>query len=83
MRPQATVMGFHEQVAAFEKELVIEALNRADGHVVDAAKMLKLSRHSLRYLMIKHGLGTPERKYRPRKVSPENQLLMAWRVTRA
>lgn len=49
-------LGFHGASAAFQKQLVQDALAAADGNLQQAAAALKISRHALRHQMIKLGL---------------------------
>jgi DNA-binding NtrC family response regulator len=48
--------GLELAVSIFEKQLVIQALNQADGNVVKASLILKIPRGTLRYKMEKYGL---------------------------
>ncbi|RMD99222.1 MAG: sigma-54-dependent Fis family transcriptional regulator [Calditrichaeota bacterium] len=45
-----------ERLAAFEKKLILEALERANGIQTRAAKLLGISERHLRYRMKKHGM---------------------------
>ncbi len=44
-------------LSEIEKKALVEALGRADGNQVQAAKLLKISRDTLRYKMKKYGLS--------------------------
>ena len=47
---------FDELVSHFEKELIIEAMNRASGNTSAAAQILKMKRTTLSYKIKKYGL---------------------------
>lgn len=47
-------------MAEMERELIQRALNQCDGNQTRAARMLKISRDTLRYRLKKHGLAGPE-----------------------
>ncbi len=48
--------GLENTVAVFEKQLVIQALEKSEGNVVKASLLLKIPRGTLRYKMEKYGL---------------------------
>jgi len=48
--------GLESAVACFEKQLVSQALEQADGNVVKASLILKIPRGTLRYKMEKYGV---------------------------
>ncbi|MCA9609274.1 MAG: sigma-54-dependent Fis family transcriptional regulator [Myxococcales bacterium] len=48
---------FKERIAAFEKQMVEEALERAGGNQAEAARALGLTYDQLRHYRKKHGLG--------------------------
>jgi DNA-binding NtrC family response regulator len=52
--------GLEEAVARFERDLIVAALARCQGNVLQAAQLLKVPRGTLRYKMDKQGLS-PER----------------------
>ncbi|PQO24142.1 Fis family transcriptional regulator [Rhodobacteraceae bacterium WD3A24] len=54
--PMARV-GFHEATATFQRALIEQALEAADGNLQATAARLKISRHALRHQMIKLGLS--------------------------
>ena len=47
---------YKDTVEAFEREIIKRAFERSRGHFSNAAKVLKLSRHALRYQISKLGL---------------------------
>lgn len=47
---------YHAATESFQRGLISQALNRANGNQPDAAKALGLSRHALRHQMIKLGM---------------------------
>lgn len=49
---------FNEQVAAFERSLLLSALRDADGNQREAARSLGMSYDQFRHRFRKHGLGT-------------------------
>ncbi len=49
-------LSFQEATAAFQGQLLQDALTRADGNLAGAAEALGMSRHALRHHMIKLGL---------------------------
>jgi DNA-binding NtrC family response regulator len=49
---------FVDRVAEFERALIVEALDRADGVQTRAARALGMSERHLRYKLRKYGLGT-------------------------
>ena len=51
--------GFAERVAAFEKVILVETLERARHNQTEAAQLLDLSYHQLRRLTAKHDLRKP------------------------
>jgi DNA-binding NtrC family response regulator len=50
-------IGFAEQVAAFEKQLICQSMNSSDQNMTNAAKKLGLSYDQFRRLMKKHNIG--------------------------
>jgi transcriptional regulator with PAS, ATPase and Fis domain len=48
--------GFHDMTSAFQRQIVLQALEQAGGNVQAAADLLELSRHALRHQLIKLGL---------------------------
>ena len=54
--PQEMAQGFAERIMTFERRLVDEALQIAEGHQGKAAAHLDLTYHSFRGLLRKHGL---------------------------
>ena len=53
---QAAGGSYHDKVAAFERQLLVDALNRSGGNRAAAARELGLRYHQLRHLLSKHGL---------------------------
>ncbi|MGE0711456.1 MAG: sigma-54-dependent transcriptional regulator [Planctomycetota bacterium] len=49
--------GFGEEVEAFKRRLILEALERAEGNQARAARLLKLSYHQYRYFLRKYSQG--------------------------
>jgi DNA-binding NtrC family response regulator len=49
---------FVERVAAFEQQLILDALQRSDGVQTRAARLLGISERHLRYKLHKYGLET-------------------------
>jgi transcriptional regulator with PAS, ATPase and Fis domain len=47
---------FHDMTSAFQRQIVLRALEQAGGNVQAAADLLGLSRHALRHQLIKLGL---------------------------
>jgi len=52
----AAATNFHAATFAFQKQLIVQALTTANGHLGRAAKLLGLTRHSLRHQMDKTGI---------------------------
>jgi two-component system C4-dicarboxylate transport response regulator DctD len=52
----APTLGLTEHLAQFEKGLLEQALRRADGKAVDAAKALKLPRKTFYDKLARHGI---------------------------
>jgi transcriptional regulator with PAS, ATPase and Fis domain len=50
------VLGYHQQVEEFRRDLVREALAASDGHRSAAARRLEVSRQALAYLVRRFGL---------------------------
>ena len=55
--PRATPTSYHDATAAYQRELIEQALQRADRNLGDAAMALGLTRHALRHQMLKLGLS--------------------------
>jgi len=53
---QDTMTGFQERVLAFERNLILEAMQVSDNHQGRAAERLELTYHQFRGLMRKHGM---------------------------
>lgn len=49
-------LSFRERVAAFEQEMILEALQRTGGNIQQAASMLRLPRQTLQYKIQKYEL---------------------------
>jgi DNA-binding NtrC family response regulator len=47
---------------AVERAVIQAALDRADGNVVEAARLLKIGRGSLRSKMRRHGIDRPRER---------------------
>lgn len=56
-RPSQTVRSFHEATTDFQRSLIINAVNEANGNLGVAAERLRISRHALRHQMAKLGLA--------------------------
>jgi DNA-binding NtrC family response regulator len=52
-----TELGIDQEVAAFEKKIILDAMNRAGGNKSEAARILKLSPHAFYYRLDKHGIS--------------------------
>ena len=50
------MLGYHQQVEEFRRDLVREALAASDGHRSAAARKLEVSRQALSYLVRRFGL---------------------------
>jgi DNA-binding NtrC family response regulator len=57
-RPGAFVHGgsLRDRLTAYEREILEDALRRANGNQTEAARLLRLSRATLQYRMRRHGL---------------------------
>ncbi|MBV1820752.1 sigma 54-interacting transcriptional regulator, partial [Bacteroidales bacterium MSK.15.36] len=51
---------YEERIIAVEKELILEALDRADGNVSEAARLLKIKRQTLQYKIKKYEIENVE-----------------------
>ncbi|MEI8081829.1 MAG: helix-turn-helix domain-containing protein, partial [Actinomycetes bacterium] len=58
---RAAPTGFVERVSEFERALIVEALERADGIQTRAARDLGMSERHLRYKLKKYGVGLEAR----------------------
>lgn len=55
-RISGETLSFRERVAAFEQEMILEALQRTGGNIQQAASMLRLPRQTLQYKIQKYEL---------------------------
>lgn len=54
--PETASVSLTESIEAYEKKLILDALHKKNGRIVDAAKYLKIPRTSLQYKMDKYGI---------------------------
>ncbi|MGB4599161.1 MAG: sigma-54 dependent transcriptional regulator [Trichlorobacter sp.] len=59
----ASVQGLEQAVAAFEQQMLSQALDATAGNVVKAAALLKIPRGTLRYKMEKYGISSPNAQH--------------------
>jgi transcriptional regulator with GAF, ATPase, and Fis domain len=53
-------LGFEEAVADFERELLLDALERSGWNQTRAAEQLRITRRALKLRMDRHGLKSPD-----------------------
>ncbi len=55
--PETLALGLEEAVTGFEKQLILAALDKSNGNVLQAAQLLQIPRGTLRYKMEKLEIG--------------------------